>query len=282
MYSIPPLALLSLLAGPAAAQPASSQVNDAITYSSIPKQLPGNVTSLGFEAASTNEFGDEVELAPQTGTVRTLKTLRVVLSSFACQTGTWSAGNCGTTAGATFSHPMTANIYAVDNSGPTPTPAGAPLATVTVTPDIAYRPAADPFNCTGADAGKWFSAKEQKCYNGFAQTVQFKFPKVDLPDQVIWTVAFNTTHSGYSPIGESAACYTADGGCPYDSLNVGAQTFPGAPFAGTDVDPNGVFLNSDSGSEYCDGGAGGTGTLRLDTPCWTGFTPLGEIRTQSN
>lgn len=279
MYSVPPLALLSLLAGPAA-HPALGQANDPVAYSSIPQHVPGNVSSLGFEATSTSEFGDEVELVGQPGT---LKSLRVVMSSFGCQNGHWFSNDCTTTPGATFTHPITANIYAVDNSGPTPVPAGPPLATVTQSATFSYRPSADPVNCTGADAGKWFDASDSKCYNGLAQTLKFTFPHgISMPNQVIWTVAYNTTHYGYNPIGESATCYTSGGGCPYDSLNVGAQTFPGAPFAGTDVDPNGVFLNSSSGSQYCDGGAGGTGTLRLDTPCWTGFTPLGEIKTKAH
>ena len=35
-----------------------------IVYSSIPKPLPGNVASLGYEATSTSEFGNGVNLAP--------------------------------------------------------------------------------------------------------------------------------------------------------------------------------------------------------------------------
>ncbi|MBP8539183.1 hypothetical protein [Streptomyces sp. MK37H] len=295
-----PLALLGLLAGPATG-PVFAQGHgeggnggsggisgngSKIAYSSIPQQVPGNVSSLGFEATSTSEFGDEVGLAaltqPASATPepRTLKSLQVVMSSQKCQNGSPSGGDCLTTPGATFTHPITANIYAVDNSGPVPAP-GALLATVTKTFNIPYRPSADPVNCTGSNAGKWFSPADNTCYNGLAHTVKFDFPGVTtLPDQVIWTVAYNTTHAGYNPIGESAPCFTSGNGCPYDSLNVGAQTFPGAPFAGTDVDPNGVFINSSSASTYCDGGAGGTGTLRLDTPCWTGFTPLGEIKTK--
>lgn len=108
---------------------------------------------------------------------------------------------------------------------------------------------------------------------------------VALPDEVIWTVAYNTTHYGAVPIGELPACFSASGGCPYDSFNVGAQSFLGAPYAGTDVDENAAFLSSTSAGSYCDKGAGGTGFLRLDrlnTPdCWTGFRPLGEIITNT-
>jgi hypothetical protein len=96
-----------------------------------------------------------------------------------------------------------------------------------------------------------------------------------LPDDVIWTVAFNTSGYGTMPM----PCGNSNPGCGYDSLNVGAQSFMGEPYGGIDTDPNGVFLNSTAGFAYCDMGTGGTGFLRLDTPCWKGFTPLGEIIT---
>jgi hypothetical protein len=63
---------------------------------------------------------------------------------------------------------------------------------------------------------------------------------------------------------------------------VGAKTFPGAPYARTDVDPNGAFLSSTWAGAYCDQTTP-TGVLRLDTsitPCWTGYTPLAAIRTK--
>ncbi|MEN3533526.1 hypothetical protein AAH991_00285 [Microbispora sp. ZYX-F-249] len=204
-----------------------------------------------------------------------------MFSSYACQSGNWSTGDCTTTPGATFSHPITANIYTVDNSTGTPRP-GALLATVTRPFDIAYRPSADSVNCTGTDAGKWFDPVLNVCHNAVQQLLTFNFPGgTRLPSQVIWTVAFNTTHYGYSPIGEGAACFGSAGGCPYDSLNVTAKTFSGAPYAGTDVDLNGAFLNSSWAAAYCDGGAGGVGSLRLDTApsdCWADYKPLGEVR----
>jgi len=45
------------------------------------------------------------------------------------------------------------------------------------------------------------STKDHTCYNGFAQTVTITMPAVTLPNQVIWSVAYNTSHSGYYPIG---------------------------------------------------------------------------------
>ncbi|MFF4579965.1 hypothetical protein ACFY15_16445 [Streptomyces sp. NPDC001373] len=210
---------------------------------------------------------------------RTLTQLRVLFQSYGCSvSGHWNTGDCVTNPGATFTHPITANIYAVNTSSGTPAP-GALLATVTQTQTIAYRPSADPANCTGTDAGKFLNTNTGLCANSIGQLLTFSFPVgTTLPSQVIWTVAFNTTHYGNPPIGENTACFASNPGCGYDSLNVGAFSFPGAPYQGTDIDPSGAFLDSVVPSSYCDGGSGGTGVLRLDTPCWAGYRPLGEIR----
>jgi hypothetical protein len=253
-------------------------------YNSIPSVLPGNVPSVGFEATAASEFGDLVGIVAHHGGAKLAK-MNVVMSSWGCKGGTWNGDNCATPPGATFSVPITANVYAVDNSGPLPEP-GALLASKTKTFKIKYRPAADNIDCTGAQQGEWYSVSEATCYNGFAQTITFNFTGgVHLPGQVIWTVAYNTTHYGYTPIGESAACYMSSGGCGYDSLNVGVETFPGQPGVGTDIDPGGVVWNTSVGAQYCDGGAGGSGTLRDDTGCpagptsWVGYTPLAKIIT---
>jgi hypothetical protein len=228
--------------------------------------------SLGFEATTASEFGDEVSL--QSGTSRQLNELQVLFASFACTSGHWNTGNCVTTPGATFTHSITANIYGA-SSGGIP---GSLLATVTQDQVIPYRPSADSVNCTG---GKWFNTAAGACQNQISTVLTFTFSAgITLPDQVIWTVAFNTTHYGAAPIGEGVACFGSSGGCPYDSLNVGAKTYTGAPYSGTDVDPNGAFVNYQAGSFYCDGGAGGT--LRLDTSttvCWSANKPLGRIIT---
>jgi hypothetical protein len=240
---------------------------------------------MGFEANSLVELGDHVGLASTSGT---LTSLTVLFASFGCGvSGGAFSNDCVTNPGnATFTHPITAKIYAVNTSSGTPQP-GALLATVTQTQTIPFRPSADRVNCTGAQAGKWFSPATGACQNAITQLLTFTFPAgTPLPSQVIWTVAFNTTHFGPSPIGP-APCNSSPSGCGYDSLNVGVFSFTGAPYIGTDVDPNGVFLNATnvlrnvaestaSGGIYCDGGPGGT--LRLATPCWDGLRPLGEIK----
>jgi hypothetical protein len=245
-----------------------------VVYNSIPDDLPGGVPSLGYQANSTSEFGDQVGLA--SGPNPELESVEVVLVSWACETGNWIANNCVTTPGATFDHPITINVYAVDESGSTPTP-GPLLASQTELSSIPYRPSADPVNCTGPNAGQWLDPSDNACKDGFAHRLTINFAgNTPLPDQVIWTVAFNTTNFGPNPIGP-APCFSSPDNCDYNWLNVGARTFPGAPFEGTDTDPSAAFLDSSWAGAYCDSGAGGTGFLRHDSPCWTGNTPLGKI-----
>lgn len=225
--------------------------------------------SLGFEATSTNEFGDRVGLA---GTAKQLASLKVLFASWACQSGHWFDDNCATAPGATFTHPITANIYAVDSSTTPPSP-GALLSTVTVTQTIPYRPSAD---TTGQclDTGQWFNPQApagERCTDFASTVLTFTFPAgTTLPPEVIWTVAFNTTHYGYAPIGEGAACFTGAGGCPYDSLNVGAESYPNAPYAGTDVSADEAFRSVTTG--------GVAGPLQAESG-WAANRPLGEIIT---
>jgi uncharacterized protein YjdB len=235
------------------------------------------LTSESFEAQETNELGDEVGLAPGTG--RILVSLNVVFASYGCSDrGHWNDGTCVTTPGATFVHPITASVY--DCSG-TVCP-GTLLAKVTQKQTIPYRPSANA-NCP--DPAQWFNPLNIISLGGCQYSIKvvltFNFPTpVTLTDQVLWTVAYDTTDFGYNPIGPMPCSTNTIGpGCPYDSLNVGTETFPGAPYAGTDIDPTGYFLNSDSDGAYCDSGTNGTGFLRLDTPCRGGLTPLGEVIT---
>jgi hypothetical protein len=217
-------------------------------YNAIPSKVSGNVPSEGFECCQTKEFGDEVGLG---GTPRTLDSMSVVFSSWGCESGHWYSGDCATTPGATFSVPLTFTIYA-DNSGL----AGTLLARQTQIVSIPYRPSASPTQCTG---GRWYNSKDRTCYNGFPLTVTMAFSDgTSLPSQVIWSVAFNTTTGGYTPVGP-AACNLSSGGCGYDSLNVGTYSFPTAPFVGTDINEDQVFWNG------------------VEQSGWTGYRPLGGI-----
>jgi hypothetical protein len=226
-----------------------------VTYNSVPNNLPGNMPSVGFAATSTTEFGDSVTLDAGP---RNADSVTVVMSSWACESGTWFNGDCSTTKGATFSHAITLNLYEVLPSGEPDVPDGL-LVTKTQTFAIPFRPSADPVRCTG---GAWYNKADKTCYSGFATKITFNLDGTTLPDDVIWTVAYTPTNDGS------------------DSLNVGVKTFSGQPSKGFDVDNTGVVMNSTWAGAYCDEGLGGTGTLRLDSGCWTGYTPLATIRTR--
>jgi hypothetical protein len=226
--------------------------------------------SEAFEAQQTAEFGDRVDLAGGAG--QKLAALNVDFQSYGCSvSGHWYSSDCVTTPGATFTHPITANIYWVKTTG---CPAGTTvcpdtkLATVTVTQTIPYRPSADNTNCTGANAGMWFNPVSGLCKNSIGIVLTFPFPAgPTLPAEVIWTVAFDTTHYGYNPIGEGASCFVTAVGCPYDSLNVGTESFQNAPYAGVDVVEDEAFRSFSP-----------TNMLQQESG-WTGFRPLGQIIT---
>ena len=250
------LAVAGLLVSPAAAARSSATVFD-----SIPSTLPGNVPSLAFESTSTSEFGDYARFA---GNKRSLQKVTVVMSSWGCESGAAGAGgNCVTTPGATFNHDITLNLYTNPGSGQV----GSEITSKTQTFAIPYRPSADP-SCSD---GKWLDGNGT-CYNGLATTITFTFSGVTLPASVIYGIAYNTTSYGYDPIGQSAPCFSEPGGCGYDSLNVSAAS--ATPRVGVDADENGVFLNSSWTGAYCDNGTSGTGTFRLDSPCWTVNNPM--------
>lgn len=241
-----------------------------VIFSNIPTPVPPNVASQAFEATSTSEFGTGVTFS--TGTGRLLGTVRVIMSSWGCVTGAWFSNDCVTPPGSTFNHPITLNIYNQGTAGAV----GSLITTKTVTFAIPYRPSADNVHCTGPDLGKWYDPGTGLCKNGLATPIVFDFSSagVTLPDKVIITVAYNTSDYGYNPIGRSTACAIVNN-CPYDSLNVGAETHLSV---GSFYDPNGAYLNSSSPGFYCSGAAG---TLRLDTGvnCWTAYQPSFEVST---
>lgn len=267
------LAMVATLLGVTAVAVSAEGSESKATYNSVPRDLPGNVISQAFQATQTSEFGDSVALGAGP---RRAASVDVMMSSWGCQSGSWTTGDCVTRHEATFSHPITLNLYAVDAVTGQP---GALLLSKTQTFAIPFRPSANAAKCT---LGRWYSRADKACYNGLATTITFKLNGTVLPTKVIWTVAFNTSGYGAAPLGYGTACATSVAGCGYDSLNVGAETFAGQPSRGTDVDANGAVLNSATPAQYCDGGTGGFGFLRLDTApgCWTDYKPLATIRTR--
>jgi hypothetical protein len=220
---------------------------------------------VGAEAYAFNEFGNQIHM---TKPAAPLSSVTVTLSSWACQTGAWYSQDCVTKSGATFTEPITLNLYNPPASmSATP---GSLIKSVTHTFTIPYRPSAST-RCTGAQAGEWY-AGSQGCFNGKAHNVTFNFQGLKLPQDVVYGISYNTTDYGPSPYGPTTACHATTAGCPYDSLNIALSEDPTNMTAGSNPNPGTVFQNSPLPSEYCDGGAAGVGVFRLDSPtnaCWS-------------
>ena len=253
---------LTSLAAPAFATPGP---DTSVIYNSVvTSPSPGNLPSVGAEAYAFEEFGNEVTFD---GANRSLTNVTVEMSSWGCVTGYWYSGECATPAGATFNEPITLNLYNPSTDGVHP---GSLITSVTQTFAIPYRPSASP-HCTGPSAGEWWDPSLRACFHGLATLVTFHLSGTTVPDEIVYGISYNTSHYGYQPYGESAACYTSAGGCGYDSLNIALSLDPANVTVGSDPSPGTVWQNSPYGSQYCDGGAAGTGTFRLDspgTPCW--------------
>jgi hypothetical protein len=242
--------------------------NTNAAYNAIPTDV-GHCSppSHAFEAQQTNEFGDEVTLDTAGGAKTKMVSMTVDFQSYGCSTsGHWFSGDCVT---ANFG----ADTFTIPASGPDlagitasiydPSDLTTPIATSTVNPNIPYRPSADNVNCTGADAGKWFDPVSAHCNNSVSVPITFPFAGQTVPSTVVWTVRFNTSTEGYNPIG---ACPNSDPGCGYDSLNVGAKSYPNAPFAGIDVSEDTAYVSRLS-----------NGDVLAPELGWLGFRPLGQI-----
>jgi hypothetical protein len=257
--------LLAVAAGTASAE-------KTVVYNHIPSPLPGNLPSVGFEANQASEFGGQIEFAA--GTWKN-PIVTVTMSSFACVTGNWNKGDCGTPKGSTFSWPVTVSAYKAepDNS------VGALIARATKTFNMPYRPSADYAKCNGANAGKWFNKADTSCNNGKAFKIKVGLV-AKLPAKVIIGVAYNTSDYGAEPQAPQP-CNSKPEGCFYDSLNVavatGAPTVGAAPLLAEEKD----YFNTVTAGNYCDAGAAGTGTFRLDSPsagCWEEYQPAVEVK----
>jgi hypothetical protein len=281
--------------GPVCDAASSSDTNAA--YNSIPKDaVDCGPPSHAFEATETKEFGNEVVLSKSGD----LGTLKVLFNSYACADAPlWNNNQCATLdPNETFTHPITANIYAA-NADHT---VGALLATKTVTQTFPYRPSADPAcGANGGDASRFvntvtgnceYSKKVVSSFNAWTLTADYPPGGFGIGNHVIWTVAYATSDFGDPSLREQP-CNSDPEGCPYDSLNVGTKTFTGSPYAGTEADTHAAFINSTWNEIYCDNGPL-TGFLRVSTnppaPCdnvgavnnyapnaWEGLTPLATI-----
>lgn len=259
------IALSAISAGAASA---------TVLYDNIPKTLPANFASIGFEATSTSELGGEVELTKASAKHPENLTVSAVMSSWACQSGGWNTDNCVTTPGATFSQPVTLKLYTVGALG---APVG-PIAQVTQTFEIPYRPSASP-ECRGELAGTWWSTQGKgkhvthACANGIASRITFAPVSVaaPVPKQLIVSIAYNTGNYGPEPTGKEG---------PVNSLNVAlSESWEGTLSKGSDPS-EGLYANSNSSGMYC-GSSSSLDTFSFTGTCWGpegGYQPVIEVQ----
>jgi hypothetical protein len=267
---------------------ATTTASSTVLYSSL-VPTPGNLPSEAFEATETSQFGNEITLTRSAKAA----TVIVTMDSWGCQSGTWTADNCATTPGSKFSEPITLNIFQAPTSNPTTQPdtvgsglPGPTIVSVTKTFQIPYRPSANNTKCKGDESGNWFDTKNGECFPGLATNITFNLSSlhVTLPRTFVYGIAYNTSDYGAAPYGDNTACHATTEGCGYDSLNVGLSYDPDNLNIGSNTYSGYVWENTDYAPYYCDNGAAGTGTFRMDspstTPCW-GVYPNGSPPTYS-
>jgi hypothetical protein len=254
-----PAAVAGMALAAIAAPAAQAAVINPAMYDSTPVAGTVSVPSVGAEAYSFNQIGNEVILRPHT---HAIKHMTVTMESWACQHGSWSDASCLTTPGSTFQAPLTLNLYRYAHVNPTTgvTTPGKLIMSVTKTFAIHYRPSS-----IGGGESRFMGADHQ-LHNGIAQNVSFPVNR-NLGTDVVWTIGYNTDNSGFAPLHGS--------GSPMDSLNVGL-----APKVrvGHDRFPTSIFWDT----RYA-GNTGGapfvTGTLNKDTG-WAGYVPAARFSTR--
>ena len=196
-----------------------------VLYDAVTVPLPSNVTSLGYEATQTSEFGQALTLA----SAGTLDSVTVTMSSWACQTGQWQNGDCLTVPNGdgslpTFNHPITINLYKPGTGNLDDGP-GALIGSVTQTIAVPFRPSVNatcPSTNAAGTTGYRRTDDPTRCTDGYAFNATFNFPGLALPANVVVGVAYSTA-----------------GDVPADALNVGLTT--AEPTTGTAGD---VYWNS--------------------------------------
>jgi hypothetical protein len=242
---------VAMLAASALMALAASSAGAEAVYSNVPSPLPGNFASIGFAATSSTQFGGEVELAG-TPNKNSMVAVQVVMSDWACESGSWSADNCASPKHKGFREPITVSLYEVGNLT-------SPIATKTKNVKVPFRPSAEPVHCSGAFAGTWYDETSKECFNGLAFPFTAKMKVKGLPSKLIVTVSYPTTS------------------VPSESLNVSISE-PVEKTLSLGADPTKeLFLDSSDSEMYC-AGATDVGTFGgSQGECWEGDQPIFEV-----
>ena len=181
---------------------------------------------MGPEAYAFDRIGNEVIVKH----VKPIKHVSVTMSSWALEIGSWDTGGT-TTPGATFPATITLTLerYSKLNALTKTIEPGKRIERITKTFKMPFRP-------SSASASEHrFIGPDGLPHNGLLHTITFPVSHA-LPQDVVWSVSYNTATSGPVPTGVVS---------PTDSLNVaftdttrvGHDRFPG----GTFWDGSGVF-----------------------------------------
>ncbi len=240
------------------APPTIPTQNGTVIYETMPSVLPSSSASYGYQATQTAEFGDKITFA---STERQLVSAAVTLTSWACENGAWNT-SCLTTAGTTFTHPVTLTLYSVNGDGS----AGSQVGSVTQSFEIPFRPSSDP-SCPTPTT--WRDTNGN-CFNGYNNVVVFNLDGITVPDSVVYGISYNTMTYGSLPLGVTG---------PYDSLNVALTA--SAPTVGIDTISGSNFRNRTSAGFVEGVDANGSGIVRFtaktNTPPVVSFETLTPI-----
>lgn len=169
---------VAVLAAGAVSAVAAGAASAEVVYNNIPAPLPGNFASIGLEATSSSEFGGQIELA---GTKRKNPVVTVVMSSWACESGTVE-DNCTTTKNKTFKVPVTVRIYGAGELNE------APYAEKTANVKMKYRPSSDAAKCPGGE--RWYDEATKECSHGLAFPITVKLKSKKMPRNAVITVSY--------------------------------------------------------------------------------------------
>jgi hypothetical protein len=250
-----PQTIFSPVAPVAALSPADAFWGEATLavpqFDTTTTPLPPNVPSLGYHITATSEFGDLVRLD---GAAHFIDTITITMSSWAIHSDYPRLSPVG------FTHPITLKLYDVDRSSGRPR-VGKVIGSATTPFLIPWRP--EPDASAPASPLRPWRAEDGRYYGGVAFNLTFDLSRLNLalPDEVIFSVSFNTQFHGDDPL-------IAEG--PYNSLSMGVSAT--APSPGTDTSPGAVYWKTADGAFYSDGGSGGVNVFRMDTG-WGSHSP---------
>lgn len=221
---------------------ASQNLHAAVVFNQIPATLDLSYTSYSFTANRSRALGNYVQLA---GTERYLNAVTVTMVTWAKQSDFISSTYADYTNAAGWSHYVEVVLYAVDNSGASPTLNY--LASSGGNVLIPWRPTVVP-------PGYPETGTSPYPYEGFAFNLGFQFDgSVQLPNQLVVSVNYDTQNFGYDPMGVPG---------PFNQLNVAADTYV-TPTVGTDLGSS-VYVSQKNGTEYVstlNGNSGGAGPM---------------------